>query len=138
MLKASSTLCAFLALASRNLMFRESASPFVSPVDTTLFDGSSHLFPTRSLLTPSAACLSISFTSMRVVFTPRRLISFERCLVQPCLRQFNFSNRAFDNEREKSIPSKRESISMVACMEEDRVKQVTRDPQRFSTQSSLT
>ena len=62
MLKASSTLCAFLALASRNLMFRESASSFVSPVDTTFFDGSSHLFPTRSLL------------------TPRRLINLECCL----------------------------------------------------------
>ena len=84
MLKASSTLCTFLALASRNLMFRESASSFVSPVDTTFFDGSSHLFPTRSLLIPSAACLTISFTSMRVVFTPRRLVSFECCLVQPC------------------------------------------------------
>ena len=53
-------------------MFRESASSFVSPEDTTFFDGSSHLFPTRSLLTPSAAYLTISFTSMRVVFAPRR------------------------------------------------------------------
>ena len=84
MLKNSSKLCAFLAVASRNLMFRESASSFVSPVDTTFFDGSPHLFPTRSLLIKSAACVSISFTSMRIGFTPRRLISFECCLIQPC------------------------------------------------------
>ena len=83
MLKTSSTLCTFLALASKSLMFRESSSSFVSPVDTTFLDARSHLFPTRSLLTPSAACLSISFTSMRVGFTPRRLISLECSLVQP-------------------------------------------------------
>ena len=41
-------------------------------------------------------------------------------------------------KREKSMLSRRESISMVACVEEDRVRQMTRDPQRFPTQSSLT
>ena len=32
------------------------------------------------------------------------------------------SNRAFANDRMRSTPSKRESISMVACVEEDRVQ----------------
>ena len=35
---------------------------------------------------------------------------------------FSSSNCAFDNKREKSVPSKRESNSKVACVEEDVVR----------------